>query len=529
MNQPTVVALLCVFAATARGEDWPMWGRDQTRNPVSPERGAPADWQVEWKKAGKVVQEARNIKWSAALGSVSMGGPVVANGLVWMGTNNSQPRDPEQKKDASVLMCFRERDGQFLWQYVSPRLGSGHPHDWPYSGMPAPLVEGDRLWVVTNRCETVCFDIGPLRRGEGTPKLLWKVDMFADLGVRPHAAGMASMNFCCIGASYKDWIFVVTGNGVDESYINIPAPKAPSLIALNKHSGKVVWQNNTPTLKADGLPPVKDEDAFLKSPLKRLMDRGEVLTDGQWTSPLVAEVNGRGQVVVGQGDGWLRSFDPATGKLLWECDCNPKGSKHERGGRGIRSHFVATPVLHEGRVYVGVGQAPENYAGVGHLYCVDPTRGGDVSPELVGDGGVSKPNPKSAVVWQYGGKTTAEDQKKLDRDYYFGRTVSTVAVHDGVAYAAEIDGYLHCLDSRSGKPFKVHDLKSSIVSSCLWVDGKVYVGTDDGDVWIVAHGKQQQEPRKLAMNHAIRSTPIFANNVLFLATERTLYAIQERK
>src|SRR5262249_17831257 len=315
------------------------------------------------------------------------------------GTNNGAPRDPSHKNDASVLMCFRESDGKFLWQYVSPRLASGQANDWPGSSMPAPMIEGDRLWVVTNRCETVCFDIGPLRRGEGQPKLLWKVDMINELGVFPHAAAMGMMSLCCIGASYKDWIYVVSGNGVDESHAKIPAPDAPSLVCFNKQTGKVVWKDNSP---------------------------GKNIMHGQWTSPLVIEINGRGQVIAGQGDGWLRSFDAETGKLVWKCDANPKDSKYELGGRGTRSHFLATPVLHGARVYIGVGQHPEYYEGVGWLLCVDPTKKGDVSFELEASPGKGKPNPNSAVVWRHGGPTTKEDRKKTDRDYYFGRTVSTV-------------------------------------------------------------------------------------------------------
>src|SRR5262245_65383611 len=81
-----------VVATPALAEDWPMFGRDRTRNAVSPEKGAPADWQVETRDK---KTPARNILWSAKLGSISMGGPVISNGLIWIGTNNSSPRDPK--------------------------------------------------------------------------------------------------------------------------------------------------------------------------------------------------------------------------------------------------------------------------------------------------------------------------------------------------------------------------------------------------------------------------------------------------
>ena len=187
------IFLLIAIVMQARADDWPMFGRDRTHNAVSPEKGAPTDWQNQFPPGGGLgARAARNIKWMAKLGSLSMGGPVVANGLVWVGTNNTSPRDPAKRKDASVLMCFRESDGKFLWQYVSPRLGD-YFQDGPRHSMGStPLIEGDRLWVTTNRCEMLCLDIGPLRRGEGTPKVVWKSDMREEFGVYPHAVLMAA-------------------------------------------------------------------------------------------------------------------------------------------------------------------------------------------------------------------------------------------------------------------------------------------------------------------------------------------------
>ena len=129
-----LAASMLAGATAAPAADWPMLGRDNTRNAVSPEKGAPARWQVEERKDGLHTRPAWNVPWKAQLGSVNFASPVVAGGLVWVGTNNARPRDPKVKGDASVLMCFRERDGRFLWQYVSPRLPSDH-EDASYAGL----------------------------------------------------------------------------------------------------------------------------------------------------------------------------------------------------------------------------------------------------------------------------------------------------------------------------------------------------------------------------------------------------------
>src|SRR5262249_26338412 len=149
--------------------------------------------------------------------------------------------------------------------------------------------------------------------------------------------------------------YVITGNGVDEGHVNVPAPHAPSLVCFDKDTGKVVWQDNSP---------------------------GKNILEGERSSPLVIEVKGRGQVIAPQGDGWLRSFDALTGKLIWKFDTNPKSAKWEIGGRGTRNQTVAAPVFHECRIYIGNGLSPHVRGGAGWLYCLDPTKEGDISLEL---------------------------------------------------------------------------------------------------------------------------------------------------
>ena len=58
--------------------------------------------------------------------------------------------------------------------------------------------------------------------------------------------------------------------------------------------------------------------------------------------------------------------------------------------------------------------------------------------------------PELGVVWHFGGPISRKTGKKSGRRY-FGRTMSTVAVHDGLVYAAEIGSYFYCLDAGTGK------------------------------------------------------------------------------
>ncbi|QDU23870.1 outer membrane protein assembly factor BamB family protein [Urbifossiella limnaea] len=514
----SAAGLLPALVLPAASADWPTWGRDATRNAVSPEAGAPHDFRFPVPAAdGRPATVGHGVAWAAELGSRTIGTPAVANGLVWIGTNTRPPADesiPSSAWDAGVLRCFREKDGAFVWSRRSPRLTAGYPQDlWGGALGSAPLVEGDRLWYVTNRCEVVCLDVAPLRAGKGEPRDVWTLDMRAKLGVYPHIPVMQGGGGAAV-AGLGDRLYVVTHNGVDEGVFNIPAPDAPSLVCLEKATGRVVWTD--------------------KSPGKNIMRC-------QLSSPAVVTVGGRSQVVVGQGDGWLRGFDPNTGRVLWACDLNLKGAEFNFGGLDSKNYVVATPVVYAGRVYIATGQDPEAGSGDGGLYCVDPTKTGDVSRELADGPKKGRPNPNSAVVW-YTPKAVPDSaprievgkKKKLDllresRDFYFGRTIAGVVAHDGLVYAADFSGFVFCFDAATGRCHWVDDLKVSVWGQPLWADGKVYFGNDNAEVVVYAHGRERRRLATIESPYGIRAGLVFANGTLYVPTESTLYAIRGGK
>jgi outer membrane protein assembly factor BamB len=485
---------------------WPMFGGSLQRNMVNTfETGMPTEWAV-----GE--GQEKNIKWSADLGSKAYGGPTIAGGKIFIGTNNEKPRDPKVKGDKGIVMCFRESDGKFLWQHVHDKLAAGRVNDWPLEGIcSSPLVEGDRLYYVNNRCEVICSDT------DGNIK--WKLDMIGKFNVFPH--NLATCSPLIVG----DTLYVVTSNGVDEGHINIPQPGAPSFIAVDKKNGDVKWTSNLPSVQL-----VQARAAGKDVSIERLKDEGLILMHGQWSNPVYAEANGKPQIIFPGGDGWLRAFEPGNGKPIWQCDCNPKDAKYRLGPRAVRSDFVATPVVYENKVYIGTGQDPEHKEGVGHLWCIDITKEGDVSSTLVVDDKKfppeTKENPNSGIVWHFGGP--ADPDKAGGRNYYFGRSLSTCAVHDGLLYTADLDGYVYCLDAKTGKKYWDHSMEAQCWSSPYWVDGKVYMGNDGGTVHIFAHGKEKKLLAEVSMDTLVRATPVAANGVLYVMTENKLYAIKKK-
>ena len=502
----------------AAAEDWPMLGRDGTRNPVSTERGAPIAWNIETQENGKVVP-AQGIRWSAPLGSQTHSSPVVSGGLVWIGTNNYPPDDKARNEFHSALKCFRAADGQQVYEYVSPQLGD-RVHDPGWTGLgSSPLIEGDRLWLTTNRGEVLCLDIGPLLRNEGPPRELWKLDLVKKFHVFLHAPLMGPPRNCSIGPSWKDRIFVTIGNGVDQGRSRIPEPDAPSLVCLNKDTGEVHWKDNSP---------------------------GANILLTQFASPTVADIDGRVHVIVPQSDGWVRAFDPETGKLLWEFDINPKASVYSLG-RSNRNSLLASAVIYESRVYVASGLDAEQGEGIGRLVCIDPTKRGDVSSELAVDahdqplprrrlqavnpkvGEKAIPNPNSALVWEFCNCGTKFED-------VMHRTLNSVAIANGLVIAADFSGLVHCLDAKTGQRYWRHDTFAAIWTAPLIVRDRIFVTDEDGEVAIFGLSAEPElalQPLKsgsdplqeISMGNPIYASPIFANGTLYVATRNELFAI----
>ncbi len=514
--------------------EWPMWGGSAQRNHVASGR-LPTDWDVE---------SGRNIVWKTLLGTATHSSPVVSGGKVFIGTNNGAGLDPRRPKeqDFSCLICFDQVTGQRLWQYSSEKLPAGRQHDWPNIGLcSTACVVGDRVFVVTNRCEVVCLDTNGFRDGENDgpvvdeaertevdADVVWKFDIFKLLGVRPLHQAVSSI------AVVDGVVLLNTSNGPEESHVKVAAPNAPNFLALDAATGKVVWQDNS---------------------------AGESIIVGgsscgcSGTSPAVATIGGVTQAIFAGREGWLYGFDFADLKRgqttrLWQFDCNPKTSIYTPQSSTTRNTLVASPVVVGDRVFIATGRNPEMGEGTADLWCIDATKRGDLSTELVFNkshrngeepiphkplracdlkaGDFTRPNPNSGAVWHYVG-TDPNVGGKRAFEKSFHRSLGTPVIHDGLLFIADFSGLLHCVDAVTGQGLWTHDLLAAIWSSCVIADGHVLIGDEDGDLAIFKVSRQCEpiRPEPLNLGHAIYPTPALVNDTLFVATQSHLIAIRD--
>ena len=112
-----------IAPAPVAGQDWPVWGRDGSGNLYSPERGLPVTFDPgKFKRGTEEIDMAttKNVRWAAKLGSQAYGNTTVANGKVYVGTNNETPRDKRHIGDRGNVYCLDEKTGELLWQLVVP-------------------------------------------------------------------------------------------------------------------------------------------------------------------------------------------------------------------------------------------------------------------------------------------------------------------------------------------------------------------------------------------------------------------------
>lgn len=513
-NCARISALLLLLSAVGlQAADWPQWGGTAAKNMVSSERNLPQQFSPNVEEAQSQAGSSGgdgDVLWTAQVGNFCCGTPAVSQGRLFIaGMYHRQ----------GIMKCFDEATGQLLWQWVEPCRSDLKEDAMNFRHFPkslgicsTPAVEGDRLYFVDQNCVVQCMDVdGQSASEEGEPgqgKVIWSFDMYAAPAVkcRPSDA--------CNGSPLIDGdiLYVTTSNGVDR-IVRVPieedaarrcfAPDAPTLIALDKRTGRFLARDTAPTAAG--------------------------MLHGQWSSPSMGVVNGRKLIFLGGGDGNCYAFEalsempesPVLLKTAWWVDCNPPeyrdfggldmithytlGDKRRRdtlntlndGSFVGMSEIIATPVFYNDRVYVAIGRDPDHGRGRGALLCLDADQYGD--------------STQTAIAWTYQG---------LDR------SLSTASICDGLIYVADVAGKLHCLDVNTGEVCWVFESNSRTIASTLAADGKVYLPTE-GQLNVLAAGRKLHLLSQIDLGAPSWVTPVAANGRLFIASRSRVWALTQ--
>ena len=378
---------------------------------------------VEW-------SEDSNIRWKTPLPGTGYGTPVVwGNDIFVTAAVNPDGNDPGKIPSGPVtfmLMAVDRTSGTVRWERevceAMPHEKFHQENSWTAS---SPVVDGERVYTFVGSHGLYCFSI------DGD--LLWEKD-FGDMTTRNAFGEGASP------ALYGNRL-VVPWDHEEQSFI----------VTLDATTGDEIWR----------------------------MDRDEGTT---WMTPIVVDVAGKPQVIT-TGTNKVRSYDLASGDLVWEDD-------------GLTELAVPTSIASDGIVYVTSGFRGAAMRAI----------------RLAGARGNLSGTP--AVLWSY------------DQDTPY---VPSPVLLDGLLYFNKVNnGTLTCIDVATGKPLyanqKLEGIKE-LYASPIGVRDRVYVMSRDGVTIVIKHGAEFTVLATNTLDDNFEASPVAVGDVLYLRGHNNLYCI----
>jgi len=425
--------LLLGAALFAADDDWPRW-----RGP-NDDGMARGDGPFEW-------SDSKNIAWRAPIPGRGHSSPVIWGDKIFLTTavptTTAAPTDGPQApagrspgggagagiEHQFLVLCLNRHTGKVLWESVAKVATPHEGYHGRYGSFASnsPVTDGKHLYAFFGSRGLYKYDLNG--------KLIWRKE-FPPMRMRlQFGEGTPT---------------VLDG---DTLYLKFDQEVDSYMLALDKNTGKEIWRV------------ARDEQS-------------------SWSPPLAVTHNGRKQVVV-SATAKVRSYDSATGKLIWDC-------------AGLGGNVIPAPVASGGLVWVMSGFRQPN------LLAIRLGREGDLTGT-------------DAIAW-------ANDR---------GNSYSASPVlHDNKLYFVTDSGMLSCLNALTGEPYyrqqrlpKTYNFKSSPVGA----NGKLYLATEDGDVVVVKMGETYEVlATNTLANQVFIATPAVAGGSLYLRSQDALFCIRQ--
>lgn len=430
------VLVLTVSVATGLAADdryWPQW-RGPLGTGVAPGADPPTEWS-----------ETRNVRWKVAIPGHGSASPVVWGDRLFVLTSVPAGAGEESnegffarlrnrftgavgsgKTQQFAILALDRSDGRIVWERTAlteqPHEGRHGTGSW---ASPSPVTDGEVICAFFGSRGLYCYDM------DGT--LLWDRD-FGDMT-----------------------IFFGFGEGAS------PALHGDSIILLWDHQGQSFITALDKTTGEERWRTERDETT-------------------SWTTPLVVEYDGRAQVVTSATDR-VRSYDVATGRLLWE-------------GDGVTRNAIPSPVAADGMVFLMSG-----FRG-NQLYAVDLARA---------DGDVARTD---AIVWS------------LDRDTPY---VPSPVLYDGILFFTKSNaGVLSAYDAASGRkvfgPERLPGIRD-VYASPVAAGGRLYVTSRDGATVVLDAGRELSVLATNQLDDGFDASPAVVDGEIYLRGQQYLYCI----
>ncbi len=432
--------LLLIVGGTVRaqsGVHWPQW-RGPFFNGMA--RGdAPTEWS-----------DTKNIKWKTEIPGRGFSTPVIWGERIFLTTaiptgkaaETPQPAEPAQGRRAGGgagplvehrfdVLAIDRKTGKIVWQKTAKVATPHEGYHRAYGSFASnsPVTDGKYVYVSFGSRGLYCYDFNG--------KLIWEKDPGVQMKMRlAFGEGAAPL---------------LVGN---QLFVVFDHEAGSFMVALDKRNGKELWRS------------AREEPS-------------------SWSTPLAIEHNGRTEIVV-PATNKVRSYDPRTGKILWESG-------------GLGSNVIPVPVTHNGMVYVMSGHRDPK------LMAIKLGKEGDLTGS-------------DAIAWSH------------TRGVAY--TASPV-LYENKLYIVTDNGMMSAFNATTGEPYyaqtrlpKAANLKASPVGA----NGKLYLATEDGDVIVLKMGEKFEVlATNTLQDQVFIATPVIAGGEIYLRGQNTLFAISEKK
>jgi outer membrane protein assembly factor BamB len=438
MRRTALIILIAASLSVAYAENWPGW-RGPGSLGISTEKGIPTQWDL-----------SKNIKYKVEVPGLGHSSPIVWGDRIFVTTAvNADPAEADwekgfprvqRKPDASEVswkvLCYERDTGKLLWEQTAIRRKPVSPRHTKNSyASQTPVTDGTYVYAFFGDQGMYCYDF------QG--KLIWSRDL-GNFTMR-NGWGMGSSPVL-----YRNLLIQTCDQETGQSFI----------VALDKKTGKTVWRD----------------------------DRDEL---SSWSTPYLYLQGSRPELIVNATNA-IRSYDPESGKLLWEC-------------RGPATKITTpTPTSSNGLIFVSSG------------FIAEPTRPITAfRPGASGDITLKDGETKSAAIaW-----------RQLTAAPYIP---SPIAYGDYI-YVLLDQGFIACYEAKTGKEVygKTRiDIGAIFSASPVAVDGKLYCASEDGDVYVIKAGPEYALLAKNSLGESIMASPAVSDGRMFIRAIGHLYCIQ---
>ncbi|MFY9571653.1 MAG: PQQ-binding-like beta-propeller repeat protein [Blastocatellia bacterium] len=186
-----------------------------------------------------------------------------------------------------------------------------------------------------------------------------------------------------------------------------------------------------------------------------------------------------------------RAYDPMTGKELWRMSGNPEVT-------------ATTPITGHGLIFICNSYRPNQ-----PIYAIRAGATGDISLK-------ANETTNQYVAWS------------MQRG---GTYMPTPIIYGEYLYTCANHGVMSCYNPKTGERVyqqRIGDKGGAYSASPVAADGKVYLSSEDGEIFVVKAGPKYELLATNPMGEVLMATPAISDGMIFVRGQHSLFAIAER-